>query len=328
MFIQPFIIALLSTLAHSYRLLEYSGLECAGAQEGVFRLAGPSACTNLDYGKSESVLVKIDNVYDDQYTVEFYTDENCQGLVQREVSNSNSCVDIFSKFDASQNVKSVRVQNRLPGKRSIESEDIMMDYGYSDDGNHYTPIAPGVFLPINMSDINADGTFNDPDDNINSFINNTHINTDMTKGKMQDLDYFTERDLTPALCQALQQCIEDIEDLDGYGAVKWAIRMGKRLKALPWKKFHNTALIAVDQLANGATLYSSFTTTGTQSKKCDTDYDTGALVEDAMKQEASMDNYTNLIMQFCSEDKACFEFAEFLYLKNKHNNGSCKIAGT
>lgn len=318
-----FITTILSTLVQSYRLLEYVDRECAGAQVDVLRLAGPSACTNLDYGRAESVIVKIDNVHDVDYTVTFYSDEDCKGGVAHTVHNANGCVDIFNKFASSHHSRSVRVEPVNKAEKRIETENIWMDYGHDEDGNYYTPIAPGVFAPINVSDIDTDGTFTDLDGSIDFFINNTHIDVGTDDREVEYLKDLVDRDLTPALCQAVQHCIDNLDNLNGYGAVKWAIRMGKALKGVPWHKGAKGLQITVDQIANGATLFSAWRSGGTQSKKCDTKYDTGALVEDSMKSEASLSNYTNLVMNFCAENEGCFQYAEYLYLKSVANKGDC-----
>lgn len=324
MFSQLFlIIASLSTLVQSYRLLEYAGTGCASEHVNTLRLAGPSACTNLDDGIAESVLVKIDNVNDIDYKVVFYTDENCQGMMANMVHNANSCVDIYNEFSSALNAKSVRVEPTNNVKRDNKIENIWMDYGYGEDGHYYTPIAPGVFAPVNTSHIDADGTFTDIDKSLDYFVNNTHFDISSSNYDVEFLKDLTDRDLTPAFCAAVQHCIDNLPELNGYGAVKWAIRMGKALRGVPWKKGAKGLQIVVDQVANGATLYSAWQSGGTQSEKCDTRYDTGALVEDSMKAKASMANYTNLVMNFCAQDEGCFQYAEYLYFKNQANTAEC-----
>lgn len=85
---------MLVTITWAYRISEYKSKHCTGEQVGVHRLAGPSACDKLDISVAESVLVKIDNVHDNQYQFILYDNEDCTGSVVGTIANTNGCLSL------------------------------------------------------------------------------------------------------------------------------------------------------------------------------------------------------------------------------------------
>ncbi|OJJ72262.1 hypothetical protein ASPBRDRAFT_89566, partial [Aspergillus brasiliensis CBS 101740] len=144
-----------------YRLFEYSGERCTGSQVGLLRLAGPSACNKLNEGVATSLLVKIDNVHDDQYSVNVYDTDDCTGSIVGTIQNMNGCLNLY----AFSNVvgKSVQVVP-VPQKRdATESEGFETDYLYNlpppDDEHLKVPIAHGLFRTVEKSNRTDDGAY-------------------------------------------------------------------------------------------------------------------------------------------------------------------------
>ncbi|KAE8385146.1 hypothetical protein ETB97_006324 [Aspergillus alliaceus] len=88
-----------------YRLCDYTDERCTGAQVRLHQLAGPSACNKLHEGITSSLLVKIDNVHDGQYSVNVYENDNCTGAIVGTIQNLNGCLNNLHAF----NNKSVQV---------------------------------------------------------------------------------------------------------------------------------------------------------------------------------------------------------------------------
>ncbi|KAF7157483.1 hypothetical protein CNMCM5623_001744 [Aspergillus felis] len=145
-----------------YRLFEYTGERCTGAEVGIHQLAGPSACNMLNEGVALSLLVKIDNVHDGQYSVNVYPNDDCNGPVIRTIQHMNGCLN---NLHASSNTagKSVHV---VPVSRESDtptSESFEADYLYNlpaqDEEHMEVPIAHGLFRTVDKANHTEDGAY-------------------------------------------------------------------------------------------------------------------------------------------------------------------------
>lgn len=78
----------------AYRVLEFTGKRCTGAEVGIDRLVEPSTCTALNEGISNSVLAKIDNFNDDKYALNVHDTDDCTGNIVGGTIGLNGCLNI------------------------------------------------------------------------------------------------------------------------------------------------------------------------------------------------------------------------------------------
>ncbi|KAE8381260.1 hypothetical protein BDV26DRAFT_278849 [Aspergillus bertholletiae] len=135
--------ALFVTTALGYRIFEYTDERCTGAQARLHHLAGPSSCERLNDGVTSSVLVKIDNIHDDQYAVNVYDDDDCTDSVVGYIRNMNGCLTRSPFSTVGRSIKVVPIQ------KSAKMRDILV------------PIAHGLFRTVNEANHTEDGVYAD-----------------------------------------------------------------------------------------------------------------------------------------------------------------------
>ncbi|KAE8140489.1 hypothetical protein BDV38DRAFT_279990 [Aspergillus pseudotamarii] len=337
----PLLFFLLLPLTYGYHLFEYSGNECNGAPVLNYRLAGPSACQKLSYGTAESVLVKIDNVHDELYDVAFYDEEDCGGEVVSVIHNTNGCIDLYAM--PGYTARSVRVQKHVTGKRDRRSQaDPLLNYQIGGRDQPVTPIRKGVFVSYNSSNIDSEGTFQD--DIIHEFYPFTQEEADEVAA-IRTTEYQLESNFTvtkytsPALDTrnfVLAKCFE--HPLCASHALNIAIKtnqlalaMGRVLSNTPWTAYRNEAFLNLGAVSSAWTIYSAFSTSGTQDMSCDTEKTTGALVRDILLRESShTQDLTNALFTICGNNHTCFRAAMRLYLDNdpETNQDGCGACTT
>lgn len=160
--LRPLVYSALFATSLAYRVFEYAGDRCTGAQVGLHRLAGPSACTPLNEGVATSVLVKIDNVNNDKYTTVIYDTEDCTGAIVGSLTNFNGCLDLYAFHNTVG--KAVQV---IPasGKRDNPNKGFVTDQQYNLASKNETvmkvPIMRGGFYTSQKSNHSEDGTYLD-----------------------------------------------------------------------------------------------------------------------------------------------------------------------
>jgi hypothetical protein len=147
-----------------YRIFEYTGQRCTGAEVGTHRLAGHSACIKLDELVASSLLVKIDNIHDDKYAVNVYGNDDCTGPIVGAIQNMNGCLN---NLHASSNTvgKSVQVvpvsqESDTPMNESFET-DYLYNLPAEDDEHMEVPIAHGLFRRVDKANHTEDGAYVD-----------------------------------------------------------------------------------------------------------------------------------------------------------------------
>ncbi|KAI9371256.1 hypothetical protein BJX61DRAFT_38858 [Aspergillus egyptiacus] len=168
---RPILLLSLAPFTFGHRLFQYARDSCNGQAVRDFRLAGLNSCQSLDYGVAQSVLVKIDNVNDNKYEVDFFSDDNCHGNIIRNVYNTNACVDIFlgpshAMSVSTENATAVAQEEAQAQENSVPDpllnyEDKTPALKRTTEKQLFTPIRKGVFIPVNSSNVDADGTYLD-----------------------------------------------------------------------------------------------------------------------------------------------------------------------
>ncbi|GLA13851.1 hypothetical protein AnigIFM62618_011106 [Aspergillus niger] len=148
---------------NSYRIFDYQGDKCNGAELNVHRLAGPSACTSLNIGITQSVFIKIDNIHDDQYDVVLHSSDSCDGRTVGLIHNTNGCLPAdVPGFGKAHSICVVQTSSQTK-KLCRADEELESDLEYNMDslreGTIQSPISPGVFVTIKKEDHDEDGFF-------------------------------------------------------------------------------------------------------------------------------------------------------------------------
>ncbi|GLA12757.1 hypothetical protein AnigIFM62618_008712 [Aspergillus niger] len=129
--------------ALGYRLTEYTGERCTRAEVGVHRLAGPSACSKLGNINAKAILVKTDNIYDDQHSVMSTRKTTAQGPSS----------------------ESVKVISGTVKSEVLENGGFETNHLYNlpaQDANHImVPIAHAFFRTVDISHHADDGSYDD-----------------------------------------------------------------------------------------------------------------------------------------------------------------------
>lgn len=337
---RPILFSFFAPVALGYHLFQYSGPECHGTAAGDYRLAGPSACQPLDYGTAQSVLVKIDNIHDDQYDVDFYNGDNCDGQIVRVLHNTNGCVDMFAMpgFTA----KSVRVRKHVSSKRddaawAADADSLLNYQGRSGSvasnaaqKKTVTPLRQGVFVNYNASNVDSEGTYQD--DVIHHFFPYTEEEAPevqriwATEYESQPESEFTVTKHTSPAPEPrnfiLDKCFENA--LCASHALNIAITTNQVALAMyrvlgntPWTHYRNEAFLYLGTVSSGITIYGQFTTSGTQDMSCDSENSTGALIRDLLERESTYTkNITNALFTICGNNSTCFRAALRLYADN------------
>lgn len=146
-----------------YRLTEYTGNRCTKAEAGFHRLAGATACSKLNATDAKSILVKVDNVYDDRHSVIVYENDDCTGSILGVIENMNGCLNLHGLNNVvGRSVKAI------PGTMEstvFANEGFETNYLYNlpaQDRSHVmVPIAHAFFRTVDITNHADDGTYDD-----------------------------------------------------------------------------------------------------------------------------------------------------------------------
>lgn len=167
---------LLFTATSAYRIMEYDRERCTHNGFRSYQLAhANNACQKLNVRVASSILVKLDNVHDDQYQLNVYDNNDCTGDAVGAISNLNGCMNLFS-LDNNRVGRSVKLTPRAaltePEREStgkgFEAGLLFNADDFGKENKIMVPIARGVFQHVNRSDRSDDGTYRD--DAIESFF--------------------------------------------------------------------------------------------------------------------------------------------------------------
>jgi hypothetical protein len=158
---------LLFTVSWAYRVMEYDMERCTHNAFRTHHLADPSACTKLNVRVASSILVKINNIHDDQYQLNVYDNNDCTGDVVGTLRNLNGCMDLFSPDDnrVGRSVKltqasaSVATDPERDWASKRFEADQMFNVDTLEENKFMAPIARGVFQYVERSDRSDDGTY-------------------------------------------------------------------------------------------------------------------------------------------------------------------------
>ncbi|GKZ68671.1 hypothetical protein AnigIFM50267_003410 [Aspergillus niger] len=323
--------------AQAYRLFEYTGTRCTGSEVGVLRLAGPSACTKLNEGVASSVLVKIDNIHDDQYSVNVYDNEDCTGGIVGSIANINGCLDLYAFHNTvGKSVQVIPVSTKRDG--SVSATNFVTDFQYNlpeeTEEKMKVPIMHGGFRTISKSDYAEDGTYLNeavdfflplPEENlaaVHEFWSTPLEMAPYDSTNETTLHDLSERQFEWAYCDWHAICLGAV-DLGGrISNSQVAQSLANFAGSTPFRKFWQTVDIIVGHTANGITIISSLTTHGTQNTKCDTVKTTGALLKDLVN-GVSTEGLTNAVFVIEDDEGKQFEVGIQLRPMGGSNPNSC-----
>lgn len=326
----------LTSTAWGYRVFEYVGRRCTGEKLDTHRLAGPSACTKLDVGVTSAVLVKIDNVNDNQYNVVVYDTDDCSGSIVGSIANANGCLDLYAFPEhVGKSVKVIPKQGLEKRESTSQGFDTGSLYNYEATdrpGEIMVPVMHAGFHAVNTSDHSDDGTY------LNEAIEEYYSSTVEHVEEIEDvwrngpkraksttaMTSLNERAFNRAncrfstLCQAAVQLGEVVfTEIDYAGAVR-AI-----MKSIPWKNFAKGIFFATDQTSNGVTIGTFIQSYGKQDTSCDTVKTSGGLAQDLL--DSLGPNVTNANFRVYDEDGNAFGVAVYAFPKGETNanNNNC-----
>ncbi|KAE8382642.1 hypothetical protein BDV26DRAFT_277819 [Aspergillus bertholletiae] len=294
----------LFTATLGYRLFEYTGERCTGSNVGLHRLAGPSACAQLNKGVASSLLVKIDNVHDDLYQVNVYENKDCTGSIVGAIANTNGCLNlhIFSAVGKSVQVVPVSKKRNTSNIRGFETDSLYnLDEGI--DGEIQVPIMHGGFSPAQKSYHSEDGTYLD-----------------------EAFDLWIPHE---AYCNFQAVCMGAV-DLGGrFSNSAFARGVMHYIGNSGWKDYLKLVNFVVGHTANGITIISSIHTAGSGSpeQKCETNKTTRQLAGDLVN-SAGTDGVTNVVWLIKDENGKEWELAlraRPLGASNNNNCGACAL---
>lgn len=144
----------------AYRVLEFTGKRCTGAQVGIDRLVEPSTCTALNKGISNSVLAKIDNFNNDKYTLKVHDTDDCTGNIIGSITGLNGCLNI-SQNTAGKAVQVIPVSSGhdTPNKGFVT--DHQYNLASKNENVIKVPIMHAGFRTVQRSSRTENGTYLD-----------------------------------------------------------------------------------------------------------------------------------------------------------------------
>lgn len=322
-------LSLFSSCATSYRILEYNGKQCNSEQLNVHRLAGPSPCEKLSSGNAQSALVKIDNIHDNQYDVVLYSSETCDGQVIGLIHNANGCLPVdVPGFGTAKSVRVVPTSSQAANYRRTDADsDPELNMGSIEPGIIRSPIAPGVFVNINTKDHDEYGFFHSERA---AEYNAPDPNESQVESKLLAVENGTAvpLDLRYQYCAFTTKCLAVFSPLAQVIPAVWIDFLASRIWNIPWSSLHEGASVFIGTFNTGAsavTWYTSFKSSGTQKKDCDTTYATGAVVKDSLHSQLDAGRqFTDVVMEFCATNQECFAFAAYLFTETNMRQGTCQ----
>lgn len=301
----------------AYRVIQYPTAHCHGELVNVVMTAGTSDCTNIDWGGSS--LFRSDNVYDSSHRVVLYNTRECEGEPRGILHSQDYCVSSGDRGVEDYGVKSFKVVHHttiIGGQECTTTALRLAALDKSDEHKFAVDLANPVVVPITPHGVvfvdgdryHPNGTYEDPDDVLNFFVNNT-LQGDMGASLPGNVH---ERDLIGQICQKLVHCATGRHSPRIVSAVLWANSAYKAFHSVPWQKLANGASWTIDKVSAAITIRGAVATSGVQDSSCDTEYDTGAQLRDGIKTTAT-DAENSVVMEFCATDAACFAFASYRY---------------
>lgn len=324
-----FFVSLFSSCATSYRIFEYKGKQGNSEQLNVHRLAGPSPCERLSSGNAQSALVKIDNIHDNQYDVVLYSSETCDGQVIGLIHNANGCLPVdVPGFGTARSVRVVPTTSQAANYRRADVEsDPELNMESIQPGTIQSPIAPGVFVNINIKDHDEDGSFHRESA---AEYNAPDPSQSQVESKLLAVENGTAVpfDLRYQYCGFATKCLAVFSPLAQVSPAVWIDVLASRIWSTPWRSLHEGASIFIGAFNTGAstvTYYTTFMSSGTQKKDCDTTCATGAVVKDSLHPQLDAGRqFTDIVMEFCAKDQECFAFAANLFTERNMRQGDCQ----
>ncbi|KMK63755.1 hypothetical protein Y699_04585 [Aspergillus fumigatus Z5] len=324
--------------AQAYRLFEYTGTRCTGAEVGILRLAGPSACTKLNEGVASSVLVKIDNIHDDQYSVNVYENEDCTGGIVGKITNINGCLDLYAFHKTVGKAVQVVPVSKKRDRSVSATKGFVTDFQYNlpeeTEQKMKVPIMHGGFRTISKSDHAEDGTYLNeafglflplPEENLAAVHELWSTPLEMApydSANETSLHDLSERQFEWAYCEWHAICL-GAADLGGrLSNSQVAQALANFAGSTPFRQFWKTVDVIVGHTANGITIISALTTYGTQNTKCDTDKTTGGLLKDLVN-GVSTEGLTNAVFVVEDDEGRQFEVGIQLRPMGGRNPNSC-----
>ncbi|GAT27933.1 similar to An11g06480 [Aspergillus luchuensis] len=157
------VLSVLVATTIGYRLTEYTGNRCTEAETGFHRLAGATACSKLNTIDAKSILVKVDNIYDDQHSVIVYENDDCTGSILGVIENMNGCLNLHGLNNVVG--RSVKIIPGTVGSTVFANEGFETNYLYNlpaQDRSHImVPIAHAFFRTVDITNHADDGTYDD-----------------------------------------------------------------------------------------------------------------------------------------------------------------------
>ena len=337
---------MLVSITWAYRMSEYKSERCTGEQVGVHRLAGPSACDKLNIGVAESVLVKIDNVHDNQYQVIVYDNEDCTGSVVGTIANTNGCLNLDA-FESHVG-KSVKVVPVSSNQQKRESAGNGFDIGsmFNFDGHTngeelMVPLMHGGFHAVKRSNHSDNGTYTDEaiatfypltlehlldlEDLWSGSSKSSETTPENELDNSSPVNMLDERDMRWARCQFNTLCAVAVELGGEISNSGFANGIRRIMGSIPWKEFHSGVNYILGHTADSVTVATFIQTSGTHNTSCDSKKSSGELAQDLVRTLG--DRVTNANFQVEDDNGNKFELVEINpkgeMNANTNNSGKC-----
>lgn len=158
---------LLFTTSLAYQVMEFDNPHCTYNKFSSRHLAHLDVCAELNTLVASSILVKVDNLYDDQRELNVYDRKDCTGEVVATISNLNGCMDLDTPGNDRVGM-SVKVTSKststLEKEPTSKGFDAVLTHNLNFPTSHRwkdmlaVPVSYGVFRIIKISDCSDDGT--------------------------------------------------------------------------------------------------------------------------------------------------------------------------
>ncbi|OJJ77983.1 hypothetical protein ASPBRDRAFT_71255 [Aspergillus brasiliensis CBS 101740] len=145
--------------AFEYHLAEYTGERCTGAETKLRHLPDPPACHKLNHS-AKTILMKTDNVHDDQHSVIVYENDDCTGSILGVIENMNGCLNLRGLTNVVG--RSIMVTSGTARSEDSLNEYFEADYLYNSpaqfENQRLFPIAHASFGTVDESNHGGAGT--------------------------------------------------------------------------------------------------------------------------------------------------------------------------
>ncbi|GKZ24593.1 hypothetical protein AbraIFM66951_011996 [Aspergillus brasiliensis] len=164
--------------AFEYQLAVYTGERCTGAETKLRHLPDPPACHKLNHSVTKSILMKSDNVHDDQHSVIVYEDDDCTGSILGMFENMNGCLNLRGLTNVVG--RSIMVTSGTTKSDESPNEYFVADYLYNSPGRfgnqRLSPIARAFSGTGDGSSHGGAGTSDDQSSDILTTTQVDHVN--------------------------------------------------------------------------------------------------------------------------------------------------------